>query len=72
MNSPEKLFKCFQELRRCQAYYSKCLEKGCSTEEEEFFQELSIDSAKQVKKIIDFYKKHYGLKFLSCESNLKE
>lgn len=66
MNSPEKLFQCFQEARRSQAHYSKCLQETCSDEEEKLFQELALDAVKQAKKIQEFYKVYYGSSFTSC------
>lgn len=66
MNSPEKLFQCFQEARRSQAHYSKCLQETCSDEEEKLFQELALDAVKQARKIQEFYKAYYGLSLSSC------
>ncbi|MED0678491.1 hypothetical protein P4S93_13545 [Aneurinibacillus thermoaerophilus] len=66
MSSPEKLFRCFQEARRSQAQYSKCLQDICSDGEEKLFQELAMDAAKQVKKIKDFYRTYYGTNLTSC------
>lgn len=71
MNSPEKLFQCFQEVRRCQAQYSKYLQETCSDGEEKLFQELVLDAVKQAKKIQEFYKAYYGLNLNSCACRQK-
>lgn len=65
MEIPHYVFHCIYKAKCCQIFYAKCINNNYSSEEKELFQDLALDSAKQVMKIKEFYGERFGIDLLS-------
>lgn len=61
---PEKVYSCFMEARCCQLFFASCIDESCTEDERNFFQDLAIESTKQVNTINKFANENYGVNFL--------